>query len=115
MKRGFHESGHSSTREREVETLIWASELGNSAPTLDLHDPKMNAQLAELKIQNFIQTQFMQGRQVIRIIHGFGTGALEKVTRRVLEKEKDRGIVLGFRPASHASQAAMYAVLSKRR
>lgn len=58
---------------------------------LDLHG--MDEATARGEIDKFLNQLFMSGERVGRIVHGKGTGKLAEVVRKVLEEQKQAGLV----------------------
>lgn len=61
---------------------------------LELNIIGLRAEEAEIQLIKYIDTCRLKRFKQVRIIHGFGTGALRKMTRAYLDKQKD----LTYRP-----------------
>ena len=61
---------------------------------LELNIIGLRAEEAEIQLIKYIDTCRLKRFKQVRIIHGFGTGALRKMTRAYLDKQKD----LSYRP-----------------
>jgi len=94
----------------EAETLIFGAELGDPL-SVDLHG--MDAFDARQMVEKFIDDAFMAGEEVIKIIHGRGSGALRETVHRIL---KTHPLVDYSRDAQavHAVGGVTYAVLGKK-
>lgn len=57
-------------------------ELSSETPMLDLHGETKDE--AALKVDGFIREQFALGIDGVKIMHGKGTGALEKMLKKTL-------------------------------
>lgn len=58
------------------------AELGAEVPEADLHG--MSRFQAESEVERLVQSAFMRGEPVVRIIHGQGTGTLREAVRHML-------------------------------
>ena len=76
------------------EITLFFAEIGNSAPCIDLHglfvDDAING------LEKFITNEFAKGTEVVKIIHGHGTGRLRQIVHDWLSQSK---YVIGFRIA----------------
>lgn len=60
--------------------------LYNSVPELDLHG--IDREYAKILIREFIEDNYKMKKEIVRIVHGKGTGILKKTTQEVLKKNK---------------------------
>ncbi|PIP60522.1 hypothetical protein COX00_02850 [Candidatus Uhrbacteria bacterium CG22_combo_CG10-13_8_21_14_all_47_17] len=92
----------------EYEHALFAAEIGG-APEIDLHGMRVEEALGIL--ESFLHAELMQGIQVIKIIHGRGSGVLREAIHVWLKGQKE--LVLYFREAEDqkAHGAVTYAVL----
>lgn len=104
-----HGQAGSRTQTFNWERDIWAAELGD-APTIDLHGMSINLAITEL--ETFLHQELMRSTHVIKIVHGLGSGALEKAVRAWLSEQKQLGLVPFFR-AAETSAGVTYAVLEQ--
>lgn len=81
------------------ESAIFAAELGE-ATELDLHGQDVN--LAVSQLDQFINHEFVAGTDVVKIIHGRGTGKLRDAIHAWLKKHPQ--MVAYFRDARGPSQ-----------
>jgi len=98
-----------TSEEKEAyEQALFAAEIGE-APEIDLHGMRVEEALGIL--ESFLHAELMQGTQVIKIIHGRGSGVLRDVIHAWLTEQKE--LVLYFREAEeqNAHGAITYAVL----
>lgn len=58
----------------------------DSLPTLDLHG--FDSEYAKIKINEFINDNYIMGNRIVVIVHGIGSGTIKKVTQDVLSKNK---------------------------
>lgn len=65
------------TRPSDEDLLLLNPEFRKDIPQLDLHG--LTAEQAEAQADMFINSEFMKGNRVVRIVHGKGTGKLQKV------------------------------------
>ena len=80
------------------ETLIFAAEMGG-APSIDLHGDFVDVALTRL--DEFLHQQFLRGSEVIKIIHGRGTGKLRRAIHVWLKKQE---LVRYFRDSQAPTQ-----------
>jgi dsDNA-specific endonuclease/ATPase MutS2 len=80
------------------ESAIFAAELGE-APTIDLHELMKDEAISQL--DQFLNHEFVDGTEVIKIIHGRGTGKLRDVIHAYLG---DQELVAKFRDAETQNQ-----------
>lgn len=76
------------------EELLWVAEHGD-VPSLDLHG--LSTLAAEHELEQFIHHQLYRHTQVVKIIHGHGTGKLKQMTETWLKQHPE--LVLYARPA----------------
>lgn len=60
--------------------------LYNNFPQIDLHG--YDRDYARIRINEFINDNYLQKKQTVIIIHGIGTGILRKTTHETLRKNK---------------------------
>ncbi|MFA5954045.1 MAG: Smr/MutS family protein [Patescibacteria group bacterium] len=78
-----------------VEIALLAAEVSSDVPFLDLHG--VRAEDARRELQTFLQHECAIGTSAVRIVHGKGTGVLEKVVLQFLAEAKREGIVKDYR------------------
>ena len=90
------------------EAAIFAAEIGE-APSIDLHEENVNIALARL--ETFLHHEMMSGTEVIKIIHGRGTGTLRGAIHIWLQKQT--ALVPYFRDTetTHGAGGVTYAAL----
>ena len=95
----------------EMEAMIWSDELG-VAPSIDLHEKMIENALIDLEAR--IHHSMMRSEQVIKIIHGGGTGKLRNAIHEWLETQE---LVLYFRDSTKPGEAGnvTYALLASLR
>ncbi len=90
-------------QEREqYEAAMLAAEIGIEAPSIDLHG--MTANEALHTTETYINHEFMRGTEAIRIIHGRGTGALQRTVHALLAQLQQQNLVAAYRDAAHLNQ-----------
>jgi DNA mismatch repair protein MutS2 len=77
---------------------MFAAEIG-SAPMIDLHNLETHEAL--LTLDRFINHEFMEGTEAVKIIHGRGTGKLRDTVHAFL---RNHDLVAKFRDAQAPSQ-----------
>ncbi|MCW1892265.1 MAG: Smr/MutS family protein [Candidatus Uhrbacteria bacterium] len=99
----------SDKAQKDAEAAIFAAELG-SVPEIDLHGQTVNQALSML--DGFLNHECLQGTEAVKIIHGRGTGALQKAVRLFLQ---DHPLVVILKDASSMSQqgGVTYAALER--
>ncbi len=92
------------------ESAIFAAELGD-AVKIDLHG--LSVEDATRELDSFLHHEFMNGTEVVKIIHGRGEQKLQKAVMKSLHDNK---IVEYFRGSNSPTQmnAVTYAVLSRK-
>jgi DNA mismatch repair protein MutS2 len=92
------------------ETTIFAAELGETV-FVDLHG--MSVDEARDELDKFLDTEFMNGTEVVKIVHGRGEQKLRKMVENHLAKHK---LVEYHRGSQSPSQqgAVTFAVLAKK-
>lgn len=93
----------------DAEAAIFAAELG-SVPEIDLHGQTIDQALSML--DSFLNHECLQGTEAVKIIHGRGTGALQKAIHVFLQ---DHPLVLLIKDASSMGQqgGVTYAALER--
>lgn len=91
----------------DVDSRLFAAEIGGSVPEVDLHGCDRDDAL--LALESLIQQAFMQGERTIRIIHGHGTGALRREVQEALRKHP---LVEAFRDSSQGGQLGAVTVVA---
>lgn len=91
------------------EAQIFAAELGTCVE-IDLHEEYPDN--AIIRLEHFIHQELMRHTEVIRIIHGRGSGKLEQAVKKFLKNQKK--LVPYFRPSErlHEAGAITYACLA---
>ena len=81
------------------------------APSIDLHGDSVDLALARL--DEFLHQQFLRDTEVIKIIHGRGTGKLRQAVHAWLKKQE---LVRYFRDSQAPTQqgGATFAVLHRK-
>lgn len=111
MKEKFQSQANKLYISNNFEATVFAAELGETV-SIDLHG--LHVDEAKAQLENFLHHEFMEGTEVVKIIHGRGTMKLKEAVQQLLEKES---IVEYFRQSQNPSEmnAVAYAVLSKRK
>jgi DNA mismatch repair protein MutS2 len=92
-----------------TEAALFAAEIGES-PSLDLHG--MDSHEAIRAMDSFLNSEFMQGSEAVRIIHGRGQGILRKAVHAALQTHP---LVAKFRDAVHHGQQGGVTVIALHR
>lgn len=94
-----------------AESKIFGAELSGNAPFVDLHGLDASAGVHELDL--FLHSAFMRGDDVIKIIHGRGTGKMREAVHAFLATET---LVETFRDGHSPAEISgvTYVVLRKR-
>lgn len=87
---------------------FWSAEMNSATPALDVHGYSISAAIHELDF--FIDRAVMQGAEVIKVIHGAGTGALRAAVHEALSADKR---VMSIRDSERSGEggAVLYAIL----
>ena len=106
-----HEGSHEGM-DREYEIKIMGAELGDPSE-VDLHD-QVDTQSGVQVVDQFISSAVFQGDDVVRIIHGRGSGKMREAVHQLL---KDHSLVEFFRDSSQPGEVmgVTYAVLVKQK
>ncbi|MEK7451875.1 MAG: Smr/MutS family protein, partial [Patescibacteria group bacterium] len=93
-----------------AESKIFGAELSGLAPTVDLHGLDSEAGIHELDL--FLHSAFMRGEDVVKIIHGRGTGKMREAVHTFLPLQE---IVETFRDGQSIGEISgvTYVVLKK--
>lgn len=93
------------------ETLFSIAEMDSQTPFCDLHGMHPNKAIQEC--EKFIDQEFTKGTEVIRIIHGRGSG---KLREKIHELLKSNELVKDFRDSQKPSEmlGATIAILEER-
>ncbi|NQV00282.1 MAG: Smr/MutS family protein [Parcubacteria group bacterium] len=83
----------------KYEGLYSSAEIGSGSPSCDLHG--LDVDDAIVKCDSFLNSQFIKGEKVVRIIHGRGTGKLRDEIQKYL---KDHELVEDFRDSQNPSE-----------
>lgn len=83
----------------EYELLILSGEVSKDTPTLNLHGKTVGE--AQTEIDQFLYREFKAGKRVVAIIHGKGTGVLQKAAAEILSKHP---LVERWRPSTKLGQ-----------
>ena len=96
------------------ETVIFAAELGGQVPTIDLHG--FTRDWAKNQLDSFLHHAFMQGDEVIKIIHGRGGGWLRQMVHEYLAEQEKLGLVAKFRGSNNPAEqnAVIFAALHRK-
>jgi DNA-nicking Smr family endonuclease len=95
------------------EALIRLAELDSSiCIELDLHESSLQIDPTRHLAQAVVDCR-KQGKDVLKVIHGRGTGILQAVVRRYLEREQRQGRIQTFRPSDRLGElgAVIYVVV----
>lgn len=94
------------------EAAIFAAELGGEAPEIDLHELDSIDQAIH-RLDAFINHEAVAGTEVIRIIHGHGTGKLRAEVEKYLRSQTE--LVKRFRGSNKPGEqgAVTYAALER--
>ena len=95
----------------EYETAIFSAELGD-APTIDLHQDIYQLD-PENAVSDFLDKAFMQGIEVVKIIHGRGQQKLKHTIEHLL---KQHSLVEYYRGSQKYGEenGVTYAVLARK-
>lgn len=95
----------------EKELLFMQAELSRDMPTLDLHG--QTVEQAQNSIDRFLYEQFTARKRTVKIMHGKGTGVLQKTTGEFLASHP---LVLNWRNSSKPGEegAFIYAILAEK-
>lgn len=93
------------------ESKIFGAELSGHAPSIDLHGLDTQSGIHEL--DTFLHAAFIHGDDVVKIIHGRGTGKMREAVHEFLAKQE---IIETFRDGKNPSEVlgVTYAVLKKK-
>ncbi|MBI4138574.1 Smr/MutS family protein [Candidatus Uhrbacteria bacterium] len=83
----------------EHETAIFAAEIGHAAP-IDLHG--LDTERARAETDAFLDRSFMNGEEVVKIIHGRGELKLKRVVEEIL---RNHPLVEYFRGSQSPSES----------
>jgi dsDNA-specific endonuclease/ATPase MutS2 len=87
-----------------IEIAFFAAELSDDTPSVDLHD--LNPKLAIDALGNFLHKEFINSPRldykVVKVIHGRGSGTLQKMVADYLVKSKK--FVVKFRTSNDPKQ-----------
>lgn len=94
-----------------AESKIFGAELSGNAPSIDLHGLDIDAGLHDL--DTFMHSAFMRGDDVIKVIHGRGTGKMREAVQTFLSEQQ---IAESFRDGHNPAEISgvTYVVLRKR-
>ena len=97
---------------RDQEPTLFAAELSDAVPSVDLHGSRVHEAIAE--VERLIHGAFMNGDEAVKIIHGRGTGKLKTAVEQCLRENKE--IVAAFRGSSrpHEQGAVIVVALHKK-
>ena len=92
------------------ESKIFGAELSGNAHAIDLHGLDVQSGIHELEI--FLHSAFVGGHEVVKIIHGRGTGKMRDAIRNFLKSEP---LVAFFRDSNNVTEMSgvTFAVLVK--
>lgn len=104
-------SGESTHNKNFAESKIFGAELSGNAPSIDLHGLDTDAGLHDL--ETFMHSAFMRGDDVIKVIHGRGTGKMREAVHVFLSKQN---IVETFRDGHNPAEISgvTYVVLKRK-
>jgi DNA mismatch repair protein MutS2 len=91
----------------EIESRLFAAEIGDDSMELDLHGMEVHEALQE--VESFLQQAFMSGDRAVRIMTGRGTGELRSQVHYLLE---DHELVEGFRDSQDPGQMGALTVVA---
>jgi len=96
--------------EDSAASKIFGAELSGNAPSVDLHGLDTQSGVHELDL--FLHSSFMHGDEVVKIIHGRGSGKMREVVHTFLATQE---LVEMFRDAQNQVEVlgATYVVLKK--
>ncbi|MCX6715105.1 MAG: Smr/MutS family protein [Candidatus Uhrbacteria bacterium] len=94
-----------------AESKIFGAELSGNAPIIDLHGLLTEAGVHDLDL--FMHSAFMRGDDVIKVIHGRGTGKMREAVHAFLSTQ---ALVEMFRDSHNTTEMSgvTYVVLKKR-
>ena len=83
----------------QYEALYSSAEISSNCPSCDLHGLLVDEAIT--KCDAFLNQEFLKEEEVVRIIHGRGTGILRKEIQKYL---KDHELVKDFRDSQNPSE-----------
>ena len=101
------------TEPSSSELIMRKAELGgDNVHAIELHGMRAQDALHTLELE--LDQALRNNKDVIKIIHGKGTGALERVVRGWLTEKKSQGLIADFRSGTAPRDigAAIYALLA---
>jgi len=109
------EISHVSDKDGENLRVMHAelSDQSDSIPSLDLHG--FTKENATAEMMTFISHQIFTGEPCCRIVHGKGTGILERTVRKEIEKLVREYKVQSSFPSQRHSDAAIVVVFPEER
>lgn len=93
------------------ETSLFAAELGDEVPTLDLHGVSVDEALYE--VENFLHRKHPPGTDAVRIVHGRGTQKLRDAVHRWLRMQTE--FVGAFRDSRRPGETGGVTVVAFRK
>jgi DNA mismatch repair protein MutS2 len=99
MKRQEKQPLSEPVQNNSFESALFAAELG-VAPEIDLHGEDIDT--AQVRLDQFINHEFVAGTEAVKIIHGRGEGRLRDAIHAYLRKQKE--LVALFRDSAAPGQ-----------
>ncbi len=95
------------------ELAILGAEHSPHTPEINLHG--QTAQNARRALELFLDQEFPKSTEVVRIIHGKGTGTLHEIVNKVLAEKQREGLIAFFRSGTSTRDAGavVYAVFAE--
>lgn len=105
------EAGSGDPTHNIDESKIFGAELSGNAPSVDLHGLDTEAGVHDLDL--FLHSAFMRGEEVVKVIHGRGTGKMREAVHMFLSTQE---LVEMFRDGHGPAEISgvTYVVLRKR-
>ncbi len=85
----------------------YGSEFGSSHSSLDLHGLRIKE--AKDAVDSFLLEQVNAGNGLVKVIHGWGTGKMQREMQKYLQAHRD---VKAVRPAPNPNEAAFLVELN---
>lgn len=95
-----------------IDLVFSRAELSSATFKIDLH--RMRKAEALDALEEGLNRAIINNEDIIQIIHGKGTGAMQDIVTKWLNEKKDQGLISEFRPGVQPidAGAVMYALLA---
>ena len=93
------------------ESTLFAAELSDSIPQIDLHGMRGNIAVSEA--ETFLHRSFMDGEEAVKIIHGRGTGILKTLIEKLLKENPE--IIASYRGSTKPGEAGAVILVAMHR